>query len=177
MVDLNGNGKDDSLEDPHGYGSIATGDISTSSVKVKVPVYQPWIGGKPRGGIIEGTSTVTTAVNNFAAAYSMGSPLGKYISEALVASGMVKPNANLKQMVSAYSAALTMTARMVAGGNKDANVFQGMAYIGGGATSGSGAKVTKIKYFTTYSDEQVTQRAKSAYNAILGHEPSDAEIS
>lgn len=178
MADANKNGIDDDLE---GYGNIATGDATTNSTSVKVPIYSrgsQWSGGKPiatKPGVVWGTSTVSSAVNNFAGAYSKGSPEAVVIANALVASGMVKPNASLKQMVSAYSSALTMTARMQIGGNKNVTVFDGMAYAGGGG-AGSGSQAQTIKYFTTYTDAQVKQRATSAYQAILGRAPSSAEI-
>lgn len=155
-----------------------TDDATYGANTVSVPVLQQWTGGKPVQSIQFGKSTVNQAVANYAAALSTGRKDAQYITQQLFTAGVIKAGATPKQMVSAYQAALTQTARINAGGNDKATFFDGLSFIADPTkgSSGGGAKSTKIKYFTTYSDEQVAQRAKSAYNAILGREPSDAEI-
>jgi hypothetical protein len=146
---------------------------------VRVPTYRTYRapGGRSEGsGVIFGQSTVKAAVENFAGAYSMGRADAAVIANALVSSGLVKPNATLSQFSSAYSSALNMTAKINAGGNKDATVFDAMSLMGRGTSGSSGSSQGGTsKSFATYSDSQAKERAVSAYNAILGRPPTAAE--
>jgi hypothetical protein len=148
-------------------------------VTVPKPVFYGTPGGRQQGvGRVPafGKSTVKAAVENFAGAYSMGRADATVIANALISSGLAKPNATLSQLSSAYSSALNMTAKINAGGNKDATVFDAMSLMGRGTsgTSGSGSGGT-FRTFATYSDSQAKERAISAYNAILGRPPTEAE--
>ncbi len=150
---------------------------SDVSVTIPKPRYYGTPGGAQQGtAVVFGQSTVKAAVENFAGAYSMGRADATVIANALISSGLAKPNATLSQLASAYSSALNMTAKINAGGNKDATVFDAMSLMGRGTsgTTGGGAGGTS-KAFATYSDSQAKERAVSAYNAILGRPPTDAE--
>lgn len=160
----------------------AGGDGSSYSdmeVTVPKPVFYGTPGGRQQGvGRLPawGKSTVKAAVENFAGAYSMGRSDATVIANALISSGLVKPNATLSQLSSAYSSALNMTAKINAGGNQDATVFDAMSLMGRGSsgTTGGGGGGTS-KAFATYSDAQAKERAVSAYNAILGRPPTEQE--
>lgn len=150
---------------------------SDVSVTIPKPRYYGTPGGAQQGtAVVFGQSTVKAAVENFAGAYSVGRADATVIANALISSGLAKPNATLSQLASAYSSALNMTAKINAGGNKDATVFDAMSLMGRGTsgTTGGGAGGTS-KAFATYSDSQAKERAISAYNAILGRPPTDAE--
>jgi hypothetical protein len=152
-------------------------DYSDSMVTVPKPVFYGTPGGRQQGvGMVPafGQSTVKAAVENFAGAYSMGRSDATVIANALISSGLVKPDANLSQFTSAYSSALNMTAKINAGGNKDATVFDAMSLMGRGTSGTTGGGGTS-KAFATYSDSQAKERAVSAYNAILGRPPTEAE--
>jgi hypothetical protein len=153
------------------------GTYSDATVTIPKPRFYGTPGGRQQGNTVAwGTSTVAKAVENFAGAYSTGRSDATVIANALISGGLVKPNASLSQLISAYSSALTMTARINAGGNKDATLFDAISLMGKGSsgTSGSGAGGTS-KSFATYSDAQAKERAVSAYNAVLGRPPTDAE--
>lgn len=150
-----------------------------ATVTVPKPVFYGTPGGKQQGvGRLPawGQSTVKAAVENFAGAYSMGRADATVIANALISSGLVKPNATLSQFTSAYNSALNMTAKINAGGNKNATVFDAMSLMGKGTsgTSGGGQGGTS-KAFAVYSDSQAKERAVSAYNAILGRKPTEKE--
>lgn len=150
---------------------------SDVSVTIPKPRYYGTPGGRQQGtAVVFGQSTVKAAVENFAGAYSMGRADATVIANALISSGLAKPNATLAQLTSAYNSALNMTAKINAGGNKDATVFDAMSLMGRGTSgsSGSGQGGT-YKSFATYSDSQATERANSAYNAILGRPPTPEE--
>jgi hypothetical protein len=149
-----------------------------TSVKVPVvSIYRAPGGRQESGGVTWGQSTVKAAVENFAGAYSMGRSDATVIANALISSGLAKPNATLSQLSSAYSSALNMTAKINAGGNQDATVFDAMSLMGKGTTTGTttGSQGGTSKSFATYSDSQAKERAISAYNAILGRKPTEKE--
>jgi hypothetical protein len=155
------------------------GSYSNATLIIPKPVFYGTPGGKQQGVGRNpgwGTSTVAKAVESFAGAYSTGRSDATVIANALIAGGLVKPNATLTQLVSAYSSALTMTARINAGGNKDATLFDAISLMGkgGGGTSGGGQGGTN-RTFATYSDAQAKERAISAYNAVLGRKPTEKE--
>jgi len=164
------------------YTGIETDSTGTgySGATVTIPkvTYYGTPGGKQQETKLGwGTSTVAKAVENFAGAYSKGREDATVIANALISGGLVKPNASLSQLVSAYSSALTMTARINAGGNKDANLFDAISLMGKGTsgTTGGGGGGGTNKAFTTYSDAQAKERAVSAYNAVLGRKPTEKE--
>lgn len=155
--------------------SDGSGGYSDAEVQIPKPVFYGTPGGAQQGtGVNFGTSTVKAAVENFAGAYSKGRPDATVIANALIAGGLAKPNASLSQLVSAYNGALTMTARINAGGNPDATLFDAISLMGKGTSDLTGAGGDS-KSFTTYSDAQAKERAVSAYNAVLGRPPTDAE--
>jgi hypothetical protein len=165
------------------YSQIDTdgtgGSYSGATVTIPKPVFYGTPGGKQQGigrTANWGTSTVSKAIETFASAYSTGRADATVIANALISGGLAKPNASLSQLISAYSSALTMTARINAGGNTDATLFDAISLMGKGTTgtTGSGQGGTS-KAFATYSDEQAKERAISAYNAILGRTPTDEE--
>lgn len=158
---------------PYAIEDTTYGDVSVTVPKVR---YYGTPGGAQQGrgaSVFFGQSTVKAAVENFAGAYSMGRADATVIANALISSGLAKPNATLSQLSSAYSSALNMTAKINAGGNKDATVFDAMSLMGRG-TSGSSSDGT-FRTFATYTDSQAKERAISAYNAILGRPPTEAE--
>jgi len=166
------------------YSQIDTdgtgGSYSGATVTIPKPVFYGTPGGKQQGigrTANWGTSTVAKAVETFASAYSTGRADATVIANALISGGLVKPNASLTQLISAYNSALTMTARINAGGNTDATLFDAISLMGKGTsgTTGGGGQGGTSKAFATYSDAQAQERAKSAYNAILGRPPTDAE--
>lgn len=164
------------------YTGIETDSTGTgySGATVTIPkvTYYGTPGGKQQATKVGwGTSTVAKAVENFAGAYSKGREDAIIIANALISGGLVKPNASLSQFVSAYNSALTMTARINAGGNKDATLFDAISLMGKGTsgTSGGGGGGGTNKSFATYSDAQAKERAVSAYNAVLGRKPTEKE--
>lgn len=164
------------------YSTIETdgtgGSYSGATVTIPKITYYTAPGGRERGTSVGwGTSTVSAAVENFAGAYSTGRGDATTIANALIAGGLAKPGATLTQLVSAYSSALTMTARINAGGNKDATLFDAISLMGKGTNdpTGGGSQGGTNKAFATYSDAQAKKLAVSAYNAVLGREPSKKE--
>ena len=146
----------------------------TSVTVPKIRLYGTPGGGQQGNVVVFGQSTVKAAVENFAGAYSVGRADATVIADALISSGLAKPNATLSQLASAYSSALNMTAKINAGGNKDATVFDAMSLMGRGTAGTTGGGGTS-KAFATYSDSQAKERAVSAYNAILGRPPTEQE--
>ena len=163
------------------YTAIETdgsgGTYSGAEVVIPKVTYYGTPGGKQQGtGVNWGTSTVAKAVENFAGAYSTGRADATVIANALISGGLVKPGASLTQLISAYSSALTMTARINAGGNKDATLFDAISLMGkdtSGTTGTSQGGTNKV--FATFTDAQAKQRAISAYNAVLGRKPTEKE--
>jgi hypothetical protein len=153
--------------------SDGSGGYSNAEVQIPQIAYTNTPMGPTADSVRFGTSTVKVAVENFASAYSTGRADATSIANALIAGGLVKPNASLTQLVSAYNSALTMTARINAGGNVNATLFDAISLMGKGEnTTGAGGD---SKSFATYSDAQAKERAVSAYNAVLGRPPTDAE--
>lgn len=153
-----------------------------NNAQVLIPSYgfMPGVPGGVQTGpnqLVMRTSKVSTAVENFAAAYSTNRPEALLIAQSMIGLGIVKQNANLAQLTSAYNGALIMTARINAGGNAKATVFDAMSLMGkpisGG--SGSGGVGGTAKGFVMYSEAQAQERAKSAYEAVLGRPPTGPE--
>jgi hypothetical protein len=154
------------------------GGYSDAQIIIPKPIFYGTPGGKQQGTKVGwGSSTIQKAVENFTSAYSTGRADATVIANALISGGLVKPNASLSQFVSAYNSALTMTARINAGGNKDATLFDAISLMGKGTsgTTGGGGGGGTNKAFTTYSDAQAKERAISAYNAVLGRKPTEKE--
>lgn len=120
--------------------------------------------------------TVDDAVINYIGDFATNNAAIQAINTALIQSGMVKPGADLAQFSTAYKTALTYTAKMNVR-NPNASVFEAMQLLGGGATTsgGSGSGGT-YKDVIRYTDEQVRQKAVSAYQAILGITPDEQQI-
>lgn len=138
--------------------------------------------GNPRGrqtaGSFMGQTTIDSAINNFYVAFSSGRDDAKQIVNALVGSGLVSANKanDFSTLASAYSQALTATSRMIAGGQKDANVFQGMQLLAAGNQTGGSGQGGTHKSYVTYSDAQAKKLAIDSYKAILDTVPSEQEI-
>ena len=181
MADLNGNGIDDALEY---YMSIMSGGIGAGAqtdygkTKVRVPAAAQTVKG-PDGktGVSRNqyftTNTVDQAVLNFVGDYSRGGQAAKLITNSMVQAGLVRPNANIEQLESAYKSALIMTAKMNAT-NPKATLFDAMSLLGTGSGGGSGQGGT-YKEFVKYTDQQLKDKAVSSYNAILGRPPTAEE--
>lgn len=90
---------------PYAIEDTTYGDVSVTVPKVR---YYGTPGGAQQGrgaSVFFGQSTVKAAVENFAGAYSMGRADATVIANALISSGLAKPNATLSQLSSAYSSA------------------------------------------------------------------------
>jgi hypothetical protein len=165
------------------YSGIETDSSGSnySGATVTIPKirYYGTPGGRQQGNTVNwGTSTVAKAVESFSGAYSTGRADATAIANALISGGLLKPNATLTQLVSAYTSALNMTARINAGGNKDATLFDAISLMGKGTTGttgGGGGGGGTNRSFTTYSDAQAKERANAAYNAVLGRKPTEKE--
>lgn len=139
-------------------------------------------GSRPAPPYRYGSSTVSNAVNNYLGALTSGNPLGTIITNQLVASGLVRPGANISKLQSAYSKALALTSKVNASGNTNYSVFDAMAALGGGGTSGGGGgggaapQAATYKDFTKYTKAQIKSKAIAAYQAVLGRQPTAKEI-
>ena len=178
MADLNGNGIDDALEYYMGImnaGAGAQTNFGQSIVKVPTVGSMTVPGGRTEASATPyfRPATVDQAVLNFVGDYSRGGEAGKLIVNSMVQAGLVRPNANIEQLESAYKSALTMTAKMNVT-NPKATLFDAMSLLGTGSGGGSGQGGT-YKEFVKFTDQQLKDKAVSSYNAILGRPPTAEE--
>ncbi len=161
------------------YDKVGDEGDAWGSKEVQVPGYNLY--GIPSTGVsgmgqtpVWQTRTVDEAVINYIGLVAAGDPRANVITQSLINSGVVNPNANIIQLESGYRKALIMTAK-VNETNKGFDVFQAMQAIGKPDGGGSGSGGT-YKDVMRYTDEQVKQKAIDAYMSILGMTPNDAEI-
>lgn len=131
-------------------------------------------GGAQTGSVpVWQTVKVEDAVINYIGGFGTNNPAVQAINQALEQSGMVKPGDTLAEYSSAYQKALVYTAKMNVT-NPGATVFQAMQFLGNpGTGSGSGGTYKDVM---RYTDEQVRQKAISAYQSVLGTAPTEQEI-
>lgn len=178
MADLNGNGIDDALEYYMSIMSTGAGaqtNFGTSIVRVPSVGPRTAPGGRTEVSTTPyfRSTTVDQAVLNFVGDYSRGGQAAKLITKSMVQAGLVRPNANIEQLESAYKSALIMTAKMNST-NPKATLFDAMSLLGTGSGGGSGQGGT-YKEFVKYTDKQLKDKAVSSYNAILGRLPTAEE--
>jgi hypothetical protein len=177
MIDVNPkNGIDDALDayaSVLGIGGGTATDWKTSIVKVPVPTYmgpsgQSGVTGAP----LFAPSTVSDAVINFYGEYSKNTKSAQNIVDSLVQTGMIRPGSSLEKIASAYENALILTAKINVK-NPGATIFDAMSMLGSG-DKGTGVGGT-YKDFVKYTDQQLTDKATSAFNSILGRPPTVEE--
>lgn len=150
-------------------------EVDSSTVTTVVSRFYRAPGGRGETSVTWGKRTVKDAVDNYLARWASGSKDILYINNALVRSGMVRRGANANQFATAYERALRVAARMNAGGNTDATVFDAIQMLSDGG-GGSRSQKATYKTFAKYTNAQIKDKAISAYQAILGRQPTAAEI-
>lgn len=152
----------------------------TSPETDSTAIYVPIPSGRPSNQPVWGKMTASDAVNRFSSDLMQGNPIAVNIVGAMSQAGLIKAGANAKQIISAYSSALSLAAKVTAGGNKRFTVFDAIAASAessaGAGGGGTRSQAQTLRDFVKYTDAQVKSKAIAAYDNILGRKPSAKEI-